>query len=142
MNDKELEIPKLKTFGATICAALMIVFCGQVFAQMDTGSVTGTVKDPSGAVVVAAECALTNVATNCPILRYRLLAGAYTFEEVMAGAYSLRVTAPGFKEYVLKGYPGSRAKHCHCRCVFAIGCNERRGHGDLGCSAAAGAGCV
>ncbi len=52
MKHKELAIPT-RAFWQSICAALTSVFCGQIFAQagIDVGSVTGTVKDPTGAVV-------------------------------------------------------------------------------------------
>src|SRR5579862_4817836 len=103
MIHKKWATQRLKALVATTCAALLVVFCGQLFAQMDTGSVTGTVKDPSGALVVGAECTLTNVATNVPHTAKSTSAGAYTFEAVLAGTYSLRVTMPGFKEYLLKG---------------------------------------
>jgi hypothetical protein len=69
---------------------------------MDTGSITGTVKDPSGALVVGADCTLVNVATNVNQVVKSTRAGAYTFPAVKAGTYTLKVRASGFKEYVLK----------------------------------------
>ncbi len=86
-----------------ICTAFLIAFSGQVAAQIDTGSVTGTVKDPSGALVAGAHCTLTNAATNISQTALSTSAGAYTFEAVKAGTYSLKVAAPGFKEYRLNG---------------------------------------
>lgn len=93
--------PAMRTLFASLGAVLMALFCAQVFAQMDTGGVTGTVKDPSGAVVVGAKCTLTNNATNVAQTAISTSAGAYTFTGVPAGTYTLRVTAHGFKEYVL-----------------------------------------
>jgi hypothetical protein len=86
-----------------ICAAFLIVFSGRVAAQIDTGSVTGTIKDPSGALVVGAHCTLTNTATNISQTALSTSAGAYTFGAVKAGIYSLKVATPGFKEYRLNG---------------------------------------
>lgn len=87
-------------FAAAI--ALMAILCSiPLSAQMDTGGVTGTVKDPSGAIVVGAKCTLTNNATNVAQTAISTSAGAYTFTGVPAGTYTLRVTAHGFKEYVL-----------------------------------------
>lgn len=65
MRHKESAIPKLRIFPAAICTALMLIFCGQIFAQagIDTGSITGSVKDPIGALVIGANCTLTNTAT-------------------------------------------------------------------------------
>jgi Carboxypeptidase regulatory-like domain len=101
MNHKNQTTTRLKIFLTTVCSAMMLIICGQTYAQIDTGSVTGTVKDPSGALVVGAECTLTNVATNVAHLVKSTSAGAYTFGALKAGTYNLRVKAPGFKEYVL-----------------------------------------
>ncbi len=103
MDHKESVFPKLRTLLTMVCTALMIVFCGQLFAQIDTGSVTGTVKDPSGALVVGAHCTLTNTATSISQTAISTSAGAYTFEGVHAGSYTLKVVASGFKEYLLDG---------------------------------------
>lgn len=103
MDHKESVFPKLRTLLTTVCTALMIVFCGQLYAQIDTGSVTGTVKDPSGALVVGAHCTLTNTATSISQTAISTSAGAYTFEGVHAGSYTLKVVASGFKEYLLDG---------------------------------------
>ena len=64
MKHKEWAIPQ--SFLAIACAVLMLVFSGQIFAQagIDTGSVTGTVKDQTGAIVQKAQCTLTNVNTG------------------------------------------------------------------------------
>jgi len=93
----------LQTILGTICAVLMMVFCGQMFAQIDTGSVTGTVKDPTRAVVVGAQCTLTDTATGIAHHAKSTSAGAYVFDGLRAGTYTLKVEAPGFKEYVLTG---------------------------------------
>ena len=80
MKQKEWAIPQ--SFLAIACAVLMMVFSGQIFAQIDTGSVTGTVKDPSGALVVGAHCTLTNAATGISQTAISTSAGAYTFDGV------------------------------------------------------------
>lgn len=89
-----------RTTLAVICA-LLFAFCGQVYAQIEMGSVTGTVKDATGAVVSKAQCILTNVDTNITLKAVSTTAGAYTFPSVPVGTYSLKVTATGFKEYEL-----------------------------------------
>jgi hypothetical protein len=83
--------------------ALMFSFCDRAFAQIDTGSITGTVKDPSRAVVVGAQCTVTSAATGIAHQEKSTSAGVYVFDGLSAGTYSLKVTAPGFKEYLLNG---------------------------------------
>ena len=90
-------------FSFLLLAAFLFALCIQANAQIDTGSITGTVKDPSGAVVVGAQCTLTDTATGIAHYAKSTSAGAYTFEAVKAGTYSLKVVAPGFKEYLLEG---------------------------------------
>ena len=103
MHYKQPTIPGPRILTTIIATVLAIFLCCQVQAQIDTGSVTGTVKDPSGALVVGAHCTLTNAATNISQTAVSTSAGAYTFEGVQAGTYTLKVIAPGFKEYLLTG---------------------------------------
>jgi Carboxypeptidase regulatory-like domain/TonB dependent receptor len=84
-----------------LCAILMLAFCGHAHAQIDTGSITGTVKDPSGAVVPGAECTVTNTDTGIANQEKTTSAGAYVFDGLKAGTYNLKVVAHGFEEYDL-----------------------------------------
>lgn len=90
-------------FLTIICAAFMLVVCGQIFAQagIDMGSVTGTVKDTTGALVTGAHCTLTNEATGVVQRTVTTSAGAYTFPLVKIGTYSLKVGAQGFEDSLL-----------------------------------------
>ena len=105
MNHKEWASPNIRTFLTTICAALMIVFCGQLFGQagIDVGSITGTVKDPTGALVQKAQCTLTNTNTGATQKAITTTAGDYVFSIVPVGTYSLKVEASGFKDSVVDG---------------------------------------
>ena len=83
----------------------MLAFCGQALAQagIDTGRVTGTITDPTGAVVPKAQCTLTNTATSVLQNTTTTSAGAYSFPIVQVGTYTLKVRAPGFEDYLLTG---------------------------------------
>ena len=102
MNHQRTTIPSISGL-AMICLALTVAFCGQILAQagIDMGTVTGTVKDPQGAVVQKAQCLLTNVATGVSQKSVSTSVGAYSFPLVPVGTYSLKVTAQGFKDYVI-----------------------------------------
>ncbi|MGB6856541.1 MAG: carboxypeptidase-like regulatory domain-containing protein [Terracidiphilus sp.] len=103
MNQKEWAIPQ--SFLAIACAVLMLVFSGQIFAQagIDMGSVTGTVKDQTGAVVQKAQCTLTNVDTGTSQTAVSTSVGAYVFTQVSVGTYNLKVGAKGFEDSVVNG---------------------------------------
>src|SRR5579864_4510432 len=69
----------------------------QLQAQVDTGSITGTVTDPSGAVVSGARVTLTNEGTAASLSVTTGSDGSYTFSPVKIGSYKIEVTAQGFK---------------------------------------------
>ncbi|PYX68601.1 MAG: hypothetical protein DMG78_24435, partial [Acidobacteria bacterium] len=66
-------------------------------AQVDTGSITGTVTDPSGAVVSGAKVTLTNEGTAAALAVTTGSDGSYTFSPVKIGSYKIEATAQGFK---------------------------------------------
>jgi hypothetical protein len=86
-----------------MAAALLFVLSRPDVAQVDTGSITGTVKDPSGAVVVGANCAVTDTSTGITHREDTTSAGDYVFDGLPAGTYNLKVIANGFKDYELNG---------------------------------------
>jgi hypothetical protein len=65
-------------------------------AQTSRGTVTGTVKDPNGAVIPGATVSLTNVATNVSRETMTTDEGIYRFDAVDLGTYNLSFTAAGF----------------------------------------------
>lgn len=66
-------------------------------AQVDTGSITGTVTDPSGAVVSGAKVTLTNEGTGATLTVTTGSDGTYTFSPVRIGSYKIEASAQGFK---------------------------------------------
>jgi hypothetical protein len=66
-------------------------------AQIDTGSITGTVTDASGAVVSGAKVTLTNEGTAASLSTTTGSDGGYKFNPVRIGSYKIDVTAQGFK---------------------------------------------
>lgn len=71
----------------------------RAFAQIGgTGSLQGTVADPSGAVVAGATVAATNVATNATTTQQSSSSGFYSLAALPPGTYSITVTAQGFQK--------------------------------------------
>jgi hypothetical protein len=66
-------------------------------AQVDTGSITGTVTDSSGAVVAGAKITLTNEGTAASLATTTGSDGSYRFSPVRIGNYKIEVSAQGFK---------------------------------------------
>src|SRR5688572_2047382 len=67
------------------------------YAQLTSGTVQGTVQDPSGAIVPGVEMALLNVDTNLALTQHTNEVGTYVFSNVPPGTYRLRAILDGFK---------------------------------------------
>jgi len=77
---------------------LLANFSAQSHAQsIISGDVTGTVTDPTGAVVPGATVTLTNVGTNTPQQVTTNNDGSYRFAFVPPGTYKVSVAAGGFQ---------------------------------------------
>ena len=64
--------------------------------QVDQGSITGTIQDPTGAVVPNADITLLNTDQGLTLETHSGASGEYTFSPVRIGHYTVTVTAPGF----------------------------------------------
>jgi hypothetical protein len=69
--------------------------------QSANATLSGTVLDPAGAVVVAARITAQNVRTGVVDTTATNEAGVYVFPSVPNGLYRLTAEAPGFRTYVL-----------------------------------------
>src|SRR5271163_4886677 len=70
------------------------------YAQTVTGSITGTVEDAGGALVVGAKVQLTNMITKQVREFSTSTNGTFIFPDIFPADYNLRVTHPGFKTYL------------------------------------------
>src|SRR5690242_16350479 len=66
-----------------------------------TTSITGTVTDPTGAVVPSAVITITNTATGAQRSDVSDSQGRYTISQVTPGTYRLSAKASGFAEAVI-----------------------------------------
>ena len=69
----------------------------------DTGYISGTVTDKSGAAVVGAEVALSNSAGSLTRTTTTNADGAYVIAGLPGATYNLTVTAKGFQKYSARG---------------------------------------
>jgi len=65
--------------------------------SISTGTITGTVTDPSGAAVVGATVTLTNLATSTSRTATTNEAGRYVLANIEPGTYSLTINKAGFR---------------------------------------------
>ena len=84
----------------TVALALIFLFATSLaFAQSDLGSISGFVKDPSGAVVPKARVAVKNEASGTERVTNTNDSGFYTVTNIPPGMYSVAAEATGFKKY-------------------------------------------
>ena len=72
-------------------------------AQTDRGTITGTVTDPTGAVIPGVTLHARNVDTGAEYDTVTTATGNYTIPSLLAGNYELTVTAAGFEKYIQRG---------------------------------------
>jgi hypothetical protein len=82
-----------------IIAVFVFWICAPLFAQSTTatGSIQGTLTDPSGAVVAGAKITITNKDTGQALHVTTSSAGTYNSGALVPGDYAVRAEAAGFK---------------------------------------------
>ena len=76
----------------------LAAFASAVYGQSTFGTILGTVKDPSGAVVNLVKIDLLNTGTNVTRSTVSNADGSYQFVNIDVGKYKLRIEAPGFQK--------------------------------------------
>ncbi|MEP6962688.1 MAG: carboxypeptidase-like regulatory domain-containing protein, partial [Acidobacteriota bacterium] len=84
--------------GGLVLVGLMFPFIS--WGQSDRGTITGTVTDPSGAVLANAALHAVNAQTGAEYQAGTTATGNYTLPQLPTGIYSLKATSPGFKTFV------------------------------------------
>jgi Carboxypeptidase regulatory-like domain len=81
-------------------AGMTLVLATVVWAQGDRATITGTVNDPSGAIVPEAKVKAVHVGTNAERTTEASSTGDYTIPALQAGTYRVEIEARGFKTLV------------------------------------------
>jgi hypothetical protein len=85
--------------GRLFTLALLLVLRVSVGHASITGSISGTVTDPTGAVVPGATVVAYNTETGIQNSTQTNAQGFYSFPALAAGHYEVRIRATGFQEY-------------------------------------------
>jgi hypothetical protein len=83
---------------------LILLLCVNVplLAQRTSGSISGVVTDPQGAVVAGAQVTITNQGTGASQTVTSTSSGLYSAPSVEPGTYTVRVKSSNFKEFIAK----------------------------------------
>ena len=95
-------MPELRFATGKLLAGVAISFCMATLAhaQLDFGSITGFVKDPSGAVVTKAKVTIQNEGTGLQRPTDTNDSGYYVMTNLPPGYYSVTAEASGFKKFL------------------------------------------
>ncbi len=96
------RVPALSAPSYIWAIVLCLLLCPALFAQ-DTGSITGTVTDNSGAVVPNAQIQVSNASHGVSRTTTTNNSGDYLVAGLPPGTYNIVITAPGFTKYEANG---------------------------------------
>jgi hypothetical protein len=89
--------------GRVLAVVLFLGFASLGVAQLDTGTISGTVTDPSGAAVPGAAITIRNVETGITRTSETNAAGRYEAVALPVGTYEVRASLAGFQTLVRSG---------------------------------------
>ncbi len=97
----------IRRTSLALAAGVIVLFLAvlPMRAQVDTGSILGTVTDASGAEVRGATVTLTNEGTNATLSTTTGSSGEYKFSPVSIGQYTLSTNFQGFTTMTEKHVP-------------------------------------
>src|SRR5215472_15048204 len=97
-NPRERTVPGFERSFLT--SLLFLLVCLATATNLRADTITGTVQDPSGAVVAGARIEITGGSLPQPIVLTSDASGKFSVPDLAAGKYSVRVTKEGFEDLV------------------------------------------
>src|SRR5262245_35571982 len=95
---------KRELFGLVSMMILLAAIGSFAFGQGgSTASLSGSVVDPTGAVIVGATVNVKNSATSAEFNAVTASNGTFSVPALDAGIYTVTISAPGFKQVVIPG---------------------------------------
>src|SRR5689334_25383956 len=82
---------------ARLSSLFCLLFAASAWAQVDRGTITGTVTDSTGAVVQGTEVTVRNTATGVEYRGVTDNAGVYSIPNLPVGHYDVHFNEAGFK---------------------------------------------
>lgn len=104
-NAREMDGQGARTMRRNILSFFLLLlmlavsFSPSASAQADRGTITGTVTDPSGAVIPEVAVVATQTETGVVFNARSSKLGYYSIDQLPIGTYNLEFTKPGFKAF-------------------------------------------
>ena len=114
----------MRSSSCSVLTIFLILLCSfSAFGQTDRGTITGTVGDPTSAVIPGANVTATNTQTTAKYETVSTETGNFTLSQLPAGPYELSVELPGFKKYVRRGITVLAATTVRIDAALEVGAN-------------------
>jgi hypothetical protein len=111
----------LKTALGTLAGIAVFAITLTMHAQSTTGTIYGTVTDPSGAAISGCTVKAVDTATGVAQTTVTNESGAYTFATVEPGDYRVSTTATGFKNLTQTGIQVAANQNVHVAFSLPVG---------------------
>jgi outer membrane receptor protein involved in Fe transport len=98
-----MRVQPLRGRSGLLAFAMSVLLSAPASAQVDTGTILGSVKDQSGGVLPGATVTITHEAQALTLTTVTRQDGTYTFTPIRTGAYAVEVEFPGLRKAVRRG---------------------------------------
>jgi hypothetical protein len=95
-----MTVPNLASSDFNLCCRPVYNLLRRHLGAKDAGSIVGTVKDPTGAIVAKAKVTVTDVDRGTHLETETNDSGEYVASPLRVGHYTVSVEHPGFKKAV------------------------------------------
>jgi hypothetical protein len=96
-----------------------------LFAQSERGTIQGTVRDSTGAVIPGAKVTVTNTATNFAASLTTNESGDYSALSLPVGAYTVHIVKDGFRPFDIKGITLDAASSVRADAALEVGQSQQ-----------------
>src|SRR5262245_61895578 len=103
MTAKEDAMLIRSGMGCLLALTLTALLAAPASAQVDTGTISGTVKDESGGILPGATVTITHEGQQLTLTSVTRGDGSYIFTPIRTGAYLIEVEFPGFRKGIRRG---------------------------------------
>ena len=90
----------MRITGSFFACFILLALSVPLMAQVQTGTIVGTVTDPSGAVIAKAKITITNKDTGASRVTESSTDGTFSAPSLPPGSYEVRVEASGFAAHI------------------------------------------
>ena len=115
------DLGRWGTAVAVLLVLLVSLASRAAFAQVDMGSVSGVIRDPSNAAIPNATVTLTNEGTGIAVSTVTGPEGQYSFNLVKVGSYFVTASANGFQSVQRKNITVDVQQKVNFEIVLSIG---------------------